>query len=116
MELLNFHKDIIRIHKEHEALRTGSLKFLHKEYRCIAYGRFSKNEAVAIVINNDYVDKEIRLHVRELGVYNNRTMKRVMITSETDYSCDDNMYIVQNNVMTVIVPKMSASIYVCKLY
>lgn len=114
-ELIQFHKDMIRIHKEHPALKTGSLKFLWGEKNVIAFGRFDENEAVAVVLNNDYADKEVHLHVRELGVFNNRAMKRVMLTSETDHLMDDQTYIVQNNVLTVVVPKISASVYVCRL-
>ena len=40
-DLIEFHKEIIRIHNRYEALRTGSLKFLHGEHRLIAYGRFN---------------------------------------------------------------------------
>ncbi|MCR5213139.1 MAG: glycoside hydrolase family 13 protein [Eubacterium sp.] len=115
MDLLQFHKDIIKIHNEYEALRTGSLKFLHGQYRVITYGRFNSEEAVLVVINSDFTEKELKLHVRELGVHNNRTMKKVFMTDESGYSHEEHMYMVQNNVLTVIVPKCSASIYVCKL-
>ena len=114
-DLIAFHKDIIRIHNEYESLRTGSLKFLHGEHRVISYGRFNENEAVAIVINNDFVEKEVKIHVRELGVFNNRTMRLVLQTYEEGYTLDEKMYMVQNNVLTVVVPKCSASIYVTNL-
>lgn len=39
-ELLNFHKEMIRIHKEHPALRTGSLNILSWDENVLAYGRF----------------------------------------------------------------------------
>ena len=114
MELLNFHKEMIRIHKKYKSLLTGSLKFLHGEYKCIAYGRFNSKEAVLIVLNNDYSDKTLRLHVRELGVYNNRNMKRIILTTEEGYIQDDQTNVVQNNVLTITMPKISAAIYVCK--
>ena len=113
--LIAFHKDIIKIHNKYTSLRTGSLKFLYSDYRVIGYGRFNDKEAVAVVINNDFTDKEIKLHVRELGVLNNRAMKRVMITTEEEYSTEERTYIVQNNVLTIVVPKCSASIYVGSL-
>ena len=114
-DLIEFHKEIIRIHNRYEALRTGSLKFLHGEHRLIAYGRFNYNEAITVIINNDFVDKEVKLHVRELGVHNNRIMKRIFLTSDDGYNTEEETYMVQNNVLTVIAPKSSASIYVCKL-
>ena len=115
LDLIQFHKDIIRIHNEYQCLRTGSLKFLHGEHRIISYGRFNSEEAVAVVINNDFVDKEVKIHVREIGVFNNRTMKRIMLTTQEGYDMSEHMLMVQNNVLSVIAPKCSASIYVTKL-
>ncbi len=115
MALIAFHKDMIRIHKKYDALMHGSLVHLHSEYKCIAYGRFTRKEAVAVVINSDFVDKNIHLHIRHLGVPNNRTMCRVMLTTEEGYSTDPQTVITQNNQMVVVVPKMSSAVYVCKL-
>lgn len=114
-ELIAFHKDIIAIHNKYESLRTGSLKFLYSEYRVIGFGRFNYKEAVVVLINNDFIEREIKIHVRELGVHNNRMMKRVMLTTEEDYSTDERSFITQNNVLTVVVPQCSASIYVGSL-
>ena len=114
-ELIAFHKDIIAIHNKYESLRTGSLKFLYSEYRVIGFGRFNYKEAVVVLINNDFIEREIKIHVRELGVHNNRMMKRVMLTTEEDYSTDERSFIIQNNVLTVVVPQCSASIYVGSL-
>ncbi len=113
--LIDFHKDIIHLRNKFESIRTGSLKFLHGEHRLIAYGRFNYEEAVAVVINNDFVDKEVKLHVRELGVHNNRIMKKIFTTSEDGYYMGEEAYMVQNNVLTVVAPRGSATIYVCKL-
>jgi len=114
-ELIAFHKDIIRIHKSSEALMKGSLCFLHGEHKCIAYGRFTRNEAVAVVLNNDYSDKTVKLHVRHLGVLNNRMMKRILITSKDGYDLTETPYIVQDNMLSVVIPGGSAAIFQCKL-
>ena len=106
---------MIRIHKQYDALMRGSLVFLHTEFKCISYGRFTRKQAVAIVINNDYNDKKLNLHIRHLGVPNNRTMRRIMLTTEEGYSIDSQTVITQNNQMSVVVPKMSAAVYVCEL-
>jgi alpha-glucosidase len=112
--LIAFHRDMIRIHKSSEALMHGSLHFLHGENKVLAFGRFTQDEAVAVVLNNDYVEKEVRLKVRQIGVPNNRMMKRIMLTTEEGYDIDEKNYMVQNNVLTVVVPKVSASVYIYK--
>jgi len=40
MEILQFHKDIIRLRKEHDELRNGSIKNMDCDYNFLAYGRF----------------------------------------------------------------------------
>ncbi len=114
-ELISFHKEMIRIHKKYKALMRGSVVLIHSEHRCIAYGRFIRNQAVAVVLNTDYTDKELHLHVRHLGVPNNRTMRRIMLTTEEGYDMNSHTVITQNNQMSVVVPKMSAAVYVCEM-
>ena len=115
MGLIAFHRDMIRIHKKYDALMHGSLVHLHSEYKCLAYGRFTRKQAVAVVINNDFSDKKLYLHIRHLGVPNNRTMQRVMLTTEEGYNTEPKTVITQNNQMVVVVPKVSAAVYVCNL-
>ena len=55
IELVNFHRDVIHIHKQHEVFRFGSFKYLYGERNVISYGRFSENSRAAVIINNhDY--------------------------------------------------------------
>lgn len=51
LELIGFHKEIIRIHKN---LRTGSLLFLNGAYGFISYGRFNRKDKIIIAVNNHY--------------------------------------------------------------
>lgn len=115
MEMIQFHKDMIKIHKKYDAIMHGSVTFLHGENKCVAYARFTRKQAVVGIMNVDYTDKELKLHVRRLGVKNNHTMKRVMITSEEGYDITEVPYMVQNNVLTVVVPKMSSVLFVTDL-
>ena len=114
-ELIQFHKDMIAIHKGYEVFKKGSLVFIHGESKCIVYGRFTEEEAAVIILNSDYSDKMLKVHVRHLGVRNNRSMKRVILCDEDGYTMDDQICIVQNNLMNVVIPAMSAAVYVGKL-
>jgi hypothetical protein len=42
-------------------------------------------------------------------------MKKIFTTSEDGYYMGEEAYMVQNNVLTVVAPRGSATIYVCKL-
>ena len=51
-ELLQFHKDMIRIHKEESVLRCGSLKMLFWDENVLAYSRFTQEQQIVVIINN----------------------------------------------------------------
>lgn len=49
-ELFEFHKEMIRIHKDYDVLRTGALIYLISEAGMIGYGRFTANECVCVLV------------------------------------------------------------------
>ena len=44
-ELIAFHKEMVRIHKEYRSLQTGSLRILSWDENILSYGRFRKGGA-----------------------------------------------------------------------
>ena len=107
-ELIQFHRDIIKVHKESEALMKGSVMFLHGEYKVVSYGRFLPGEAVVVILNNDYEPHELNLHVRRLGVQEAAVMKTCITTTESGYQLDETEYVVANNKLKITVGPISA--------
>ncbi|QWT52511.1 glycoside hydrolase family 13 protein [Eubacterium sp. MSJ-33] len=107
-ELIQFHRDIIKVHKESEALMKGSVMFLHGEYKVVSYGRFLPGEAVVVILNNDYEPHELNLHVRRLGVQDAAVMKTCITTTESGYQLDETEYVVANNKLKIMVGPISA--------
>ena len=54
-ELIAFHKEAIRIHKEHPALKTGSLKILGGEENILSYARFKGHDRIIVEIGRAHV-------------------------------------------------------------
>lgn len=107
-ELIQFHRDIIKVHKESEALMKGSVMFLHGEYKVVSYGRFLPGEAVVVILNNDYEPHELNLHVRRLGVQDAAVMKTCITTTESGYQLGETEYVVANNKLKITVGPISA--------
>ena len=59
MEMVEFHRDIIRIHKSTSALVDGSFKQLYSDYNVISFGRFKRNSQAVTIINNNDVEKQL---------------------------------------------------------
>lgn len=110
MDLLEFHKEVIHIHKSHEVFRTGSLKFIHGEFNLIAYGRFNTEEQAIIVVNNNNTDKDVELHVWQANVPVNCRMNRLLLTTSTYYSSGSVDYPVYEGHLTVHMQANSAII------
>ena len=107
-ELIQFHRDVIKVHKDSAALMKGSVMFLHGEYKVVSYGRFLPGEAVVVILNNDYEPHELNLHVRRLGVQDGAVMKACITTTESGYQMDETEYVVANNKLKITVGPISA--------
>ena len=109
-ELIAFHKDIIRLRKENDELRSGSIKYVDADYNYLAYGRFhSEGQCVVLVNNNDHpITKEVS--VWELGIPKTGKMKVLIQTHENGYSMEPVEYEVKAGKVHVELPKTSAMV------
>lgn len=106
--MIDFHRDMIRIHKENEALRTGSVKFLQGEKDVLAYGRFNRKQQFVVILNNSEDKKEITQEVWTIGIPKKGSLERLIITTEAGYSLMPKDYPVEDGRVTVTLMPHSA--------
>lgn len=106
--LVDFHRDMIHIHRQHQALRTGSLKFLQGDYNLLCYARFNRRQQFIVVVNNAYEAREVELEVWPAGIYGDCELERIMITTETGYSTVNKKYQVEKGILKIYIQKLSA--------
>ena len=107
-ELIQYHKELIRIHKEHQVLRTGSILFLFGEYQCISYGRFDDNEHIVVAINISQDTRHVEIPVWRLGVTQPTRMARVILTDAGGFSIETKVYQVQSGKLILDCPPETA--------
>ena len=107
-ELIQYHKELIRIHKEHQVLRTGSILFLFGEYQCISYGRFDDNEHIVVAINISQDTRHMEIPVWRLGVTQPTRMARVILTDAGGFSIETKVYQVQSGKFILDCPPETA--------
>ena len=126
-ELVAFHKEIIRIHKSCEELRTGSLMELKSDENFLAYARFRASMCSVVLMNcgnhemtqtipvwqagvpreeHDALEKESSVQKGGAAV----SMTRLMYTDESGYQTDPVQIAVTDGNITVTLPKFSAMI------
>ncbi|WP_346707489.1 glycoside hydrolase family 13 protein [Massilistercora timonensis] len=109
-ELLGFHKEMIRIHKEHPALRTGSLNILAWKENIFSFARFNQEEQIVVIINNRSELAEVTVPVWRAEVPVKGRMKRLMYSYEDGYTTAYEEYLVQDGEVVVNMGTYSALI------
>lgn len=110
LELVQFHKEMITIHKEHQELKTGSIKKLESGYNFLSYGRFDQKGACVVLVNNNGAAIQKTISVWELGIPMEAALTRIMITTEDTFSTKKTEVKVENGKITVEIPKTSAAV------
>lgn len=100
-ELIRFHRDIIRLHKENPALRKGSLKQLLAGEQMIAFGRFSGENRCVVALNNSDLFRELLIPVWEIGVGDGEAMVRAILTTHKGYTVEPESFIVENGMVKI---------------
>ena len=84
-ELILFHREMIRLHKECACFRKGATIRLYAADGVIAYGRFDRSESVVVIINSTEEEREIRIPVRYAEVPENCGMKVLMFSGKAGF-------------------------------
>lgn len=113
LELIEFHCYMVRLHKNSEALRKGSLKQLLADRQLIAYGRFLKDEKCVVVINNSASDRSISIPVWEIGISDDDTLNRVMMTTASGYNVGVISYPVKDGMVNLELSGNSGMLFIC---
>ena len=112
MDLVNFHKAIIDIHKKTPALNTGSYKRLYGDYNIIAYGRFLKDSKAITIVNNNDTEKTIDINVWELGIKEEDVLRQAILTSRDGFEVNCGEYTNVDGKMKITLPPQSGTILI----
>ena len=114
MDLLEFHRDMIQIHKRNPALVKGSYMQLYADNNVIAYGRFYRNNKIVTIINNSPEEKEVRVKVYPIGVVYTAKVARIMETYEEGYNVGRLQMELVNGELQVRMKARSAAVFDCE--
>ena len=107
-QMLGVHKEMIRIHKEHEALRTGAVVMLHCEKNILAYGRFTEEEQIIVILNNRSELAEVTVPVWKAEVPVKTNMRRLMYSYKDGYTTEYEKYLIRDGELVVNMGAYSA--------
>ena len=114
LDLIAFHKEMIRIHKAYPVLTHGSLKFLEQRHNLLSYGRFSENEQVIVAFNNEDYEQQIRLSAWQVNVPMNGEMERVMLTHAQGYTTESYPVAIESGEIELTLPPRAGMVLHCR--
>lgn len=109
-DLVEFHREMIRIHKTEAPLRAGSLRMLYWEENVLAYSRFQEEEQIVVVLNNSEELKEVTIPVWIAEVPMKGRMTRLMYSYDEGYTTAGDEYLVEDGEIVLIMGKYSAAV------
>jgi len=86
--LIDFHKKAISLRKDLSCIKEGSTIYLLLDYGVLSYGRFDKENSVAVIINNNHESKTLKIPVWKLGIAKNGIMRIVLTTGNNSFSTE----------------------------
>jgi alpha-glucosidase len=109
-ELIRFHKEVIRIHRDYRALQTGSLIYLINESATIGYGRFDENDKIFALISASNEPHKIQVPVWQMEVNDGEFMASIIYSNRDGYDLKARIYEVKDGMVTVDMEPESAII------
>ena len=110
-ELIRFHKEMIRIHRDYQVFKTGSMLYLHSENGLIVYGRFQGEEKAVIVVQTGGTQREIQVDVWRLGLKDGEKIASMMATDQQGFSLEARVLTVKDGKVSISVGENGAVLY-----
>ena len=107
-ELVEFHKEMIRIHKRYPVFREGSVQMLEWRENVLAYARTDQNQRIVVIINNSDALEEVTVPVWQAEIPMRGRMRRLMYSYHEGYTTEYEEYIVEDGEIVVNMGAYSA--------
>lgn len=111
LELIEYHRYMIRIHKALPVLRRGAVKELLAGRNVIAYGRMLGKYQAVVAVNNNAQERELELPVWQLGITGEAPLARLMLSTEEGYNVGALRYPVRDGMLKLKMPPYSAALF-----
>lgn len=109
-ELIDLHRELIGLHKRHEAFRTGSFQFLESEDQLLCFARFNRKQQFVVIVNNDDRPRSKEYKLFRIGIPKEGLMRQLIVTTKMGYSIMPCYFAVENGILSITMQEQSAVI------
>lgn len=108
LQMLEFHRHAIAMHRKYPVLTHGSLCFLHSGQDSLAYARFDLKQQMIVIFNNSEEEKRLEIPVWIAGVTNEQALVRIFCTNADGFTEEPVIYSVAGGEMSIRMAGTSA--------
>jgi len=114
IDLIQFYKEMIQLHKSSQAFKTGSFRILYGAKNLMCYTRFNRQEQFIILLNNDIFAQHANICFWPSGTSKKCRMKQLIFTNEGGYSTMPVYYNSNNGHLKLTLQRRSAIVLSCE--
>ncbi|MCF0134455.1 MAG: glycoside hydrolase family 13 protein [Blautia sp.] len=111
-QMIGFYKEMIGIHKKYPMLKDGSVKFLWNDRNGLCYGRFSCEDQMIVLINNQESERDVEIEAWKTGIsrMDDSKMDCLILSHQNGYSKEPVSYKVKAGILNVHLPSFGAMV------
>ena len=111
-EILDFYREMIKVHKAYKAFSTGSLDYLYNSSGVVCFGRWNENEHIAVIINNNDNERETIVPAWAIEAEDGDVFERVITSNHHTFSTDIEVAKVKEGTFTAFTASYGCSVWV----
>jgi len=113
-EILEFYKEMIKIHKRHKAFSTGSLNYLYMSSGLICFGRWDENERIAVILNNNDNERVTIVPAWMIEADDGDVFTREILSDHHSFTTTQEIAIVKEGTFEAFTPSYGCAIWVSR--
>jgi alpha-glucosidase len=103
-DIFSFYKKMIELHKSRRAFSYGSLSYLYMNYGVVCYGRWDKDDKIAVVLNNNFTEQTVNIPIWRIGCEDGDSFVRLVCSYEDGWDDAEEVYVMSAGSIDVRIP------------
>ena len=110
--MVAFHKVMIAIRRKYAFLNGGSVTFLWNDWQGLCYGRFSYDERMIVVINNQDAQRDVRIEAWKTGIsrVKSSVLTQIMLSCKDGFTDKTRQFQADSGILNVTMPAFGAMV------
>ena len=111
-QMMDFHREMIHIHRTIPVLKNGSLVFLWNDFQGLSYGRFTREEVLIVILNNQEEERPVEIEAWRTGIsrHKDTLLERLMLSGRDSFVTEKAYYTAHAGILRFTMPAWGAMI------